>query len=401
MRKKLLIWFIPLALLLFCFSAKADTARDVTHECTFRMPYQKTGVSNICDRNNETMLECEKVCEPELRITTGDTPVAAIYLEYGRKRYAFDVQVKEDGAWRTIAACAGDYMQEYVAFPPVSGEMRLLFDTCGYAEKVGVSEIYCFSEGEMDASVVHLWQPTVEKADLLIVVAHPDDEVLWLGGCIPYYAGEKQMDVAVMYLTCSHPFREIELLNCLWHCGVRNYPLVGRFQDVRANTAEEVYAAWDRSKVNSYLVETLRALRPEVVVTHGFDGEYGHIHHVVSAYSVQRTVKLAAEDSNKYCALSPWQVKKLYHHGGDHPTTVMDWHQPLAAFEGKTGFEMACEGFRLHVSQQRTCYQVADRGTQYDSFVFTLTYSSVGEDRSGGDLFENVPAECISTYNKK
>ncbi len=400
MRKKLFLLFIPLALLLLCISAQADTARDITRECAFRMPYQKSSPRNICDRDNETMLECDALLAPELRITTGDTPVAAVYLEFGRKRRPFDVQVKENDAWRTIASCSGNYMQEYVAFPPVSGEMRLLFDTGGYAEKVGVSEIYCFSEGEMDASIVHIWQPTVEKADLMVVVAHPDDEVLWLGGCIPYYAGEKQMDVAVMYLTCSHPFREIELLNCLWHCGVRSYPLVGRFQDVRGDTAEDVYAVWNRSEVYSYLTDTLRTLRPEVVVTHGFDGEYGHMHHKVSAYSVQRAVELAAEE-NKYSALPLWQVKKLYHHGGDTPTTVMDWHQPLTAFDGKTGYEMACEGFLKHVSQQRTRYRVADRGTEYDSFVFTLTHSSVGADSAGGDLFENVPAECVSTYNKK
>ena len=400
MRKMQLVWFILFVLLLLLSAAQAETARDVTGECAFRMPYQIGKAKDVCDRDNKTVLACERLLQPELRITTGETKVAAVYLEYGRKRRPFDVQVKEDGAWRTIASCEGNYMQEYVAFPPVSGEMRLLFDTGGFAEKVGVSEIYCFSEGEMDESIVHIWQPTTEKADLMVVVAHPDDEVLWLGGCIPYYAGEREMSVAVMYLTCSHPFREVELLNCLWHCGVRNYPLVGRFQDVSANTAEEVYAAWDRSEVNSYLTDTLRTLRPEVVVTHGFDGEYGHKHHVVSAYSVQRAVQLAAEE-NQYSALPIWQVKKLYHHGGDHPTTVMDWHQPLAAFDGKTGYEMACEGFLMHVSQQRTCYRVANRYTQYDSFVFTLTHSTVGEDAAGGDLFENVPEECISTYYKR
>lgn len=399
MRKKLFCWLIPFALLLLLSSAQADVARDVTHECAFRMPYQKSSSRDISDRNNETMLECDRLLDPQLRITTGDTPVAALYVEYGRKRRPFDVQVKENDAWRTIAHSEGNYMQEYVAFPPVQGEMRLLFDTGGYAEKVGVSEIYCFSEGEMDASIVHLWQPAPEKADLMVVVAHPDDEVLWLGGCIPYYAGEKQMNVAVIALTCSHPFREIELLNCLWHCGVRTYPLAGRFQDISCNTTDEVYAVWKRREVYAYLVDALRTMRPEVVVTHGFDGEYGHKHHIVSAYSMQRTVQLAAEE-NEYSALPLWQVKKLYHHGGDHPTTIMDWDQPLSAFNGKTGFEMACEGFEKHVSQQRTWYTVAKRNKRWDSYVFSLTYSAVGDDVSGGDLFENIPAECLTTYKK-
>lgn len=398
MRKDLLRLILSCALLLFIFTfAQADTARDLTAECTFRMPYPKSGATLLRDRNNETMYECDALLEPKLYITTGENSIASVYLEFGRRRMPFDVQVKENDAWRTIAHCEARYAQEYVAFPPVKGELRLLFDTKGYAEKVGVSEIYCFSEGEADESIVHLWQPTAEKADLLVVVAHPDDEVLWLGGCIPYYAGERDMQVAVMFLTCSHPFREIELLNCLWHCGVRSYPLVGRFQDAVTTSVEDTYLRWNREKLNRYLIDSLRTLRPEVVVTHGFDGEYGHFHHKTIAYSMQRTVQMAAEE-NEYSILPLWQVKKLYHHGGDNPTTVMDWDQPLAAFQGKTGYEMACEGFLKHVSQTRTWYSVAKRHERWDSYVFSLTASTVGDDVSGGDLFENIPAECISTY---
>lgn len=386
-------------LLCLCGFAGAETARDVTQECAFRFAYACSSSSYLRDRNNETMFECESLLEPVLHITTGETKLSAIYLEYGRKRLPFKVQVKEEDSWRTIARCEGNYAQEYVSFPPVHGEMRLLFETNGYAEKMGVSEIYCFSEGKIDPSIVHLWQPTAEKADLMVVVAHPDDEVLWLGGCIPYYAGERNMQVAVVYFTCSHPFREIELLNCLWHLGVRTYPLVGRFQDVKANSVEETYRKWDRDEVNAYMVDTLRTLRPEVVVTHGFDGEYGHAHHKTIAYALQRTVQLAAQQ-NEHSALPAWQVKKLYHHGGERPTTVMDWDQPLTAFQGRTGYEMACEGFLKHASQTRTWYTVAKRHKRWDSYVYSLTASTVGEDAIGGDLFENIPAECISTYYK-
>ena len=398
MRKNLLRLILFCALLLFVFSAQADVARDITRDCAFRLTYPKSSAANICDRSNETMYESDQLLEPRLYITVpSDTPVASVYLEYGRKKLPFDVQVKQDGVWQTVAACAGNYAQEYISFPPVTGEIRLQFITGKYAEKVGISEIYCFTEGEIDESIVHLWQPAPKKADLMIVMAHPDDEVLWLGGCIPYYAGERQMNVAVITLTCSHPFREIELLNCLWHCGVRTYPMVGAFQDQNTTSVDHTYEVWNRTKINSYLIDALRTLRPEVVVTHGFDGEYGHFHHVTAAYSMQRTVKMAAEE-NKYSALPLWQVKKLYHHGGNENLTVMDWDQPLKAFGGKTGYEMACEGFEKHVSQTRTWYSVARRGERWDSYVYSLTYSAVGADSALGDLFENIPAECISTY---
>ena len=392
-------WLLVLLLLLAPLCAHADIARDVTHECAFSMPYAASKTALLSDRNYETMLESNELTEPVLYITSGDTPLSALYVAFGRKPLAFDVQVKEAGAWRTAAHCDGAYHQAYVDFPPVSGELRLRFDTHGKSARAGISEIYCYSEGAVDESVVHIWQPTVEKADLLIAVAHPDDELLWLGGCIPYYAGERQLQVAVMYLTCSHPFRTLELLDGLWHCGVRHYPLLAGFQDVQTTSVEDTYQKWGRANVNAYLINALRTLRPEVVVTHGFDGEYGHFHHVTCAYSVQRTAKMANEE-NKYSALPLWQVKKVYHHGGDNPTTVMDWDQPLTAFQGKTGYDMACEGFAKHISQNRTWYSVAKRHERWDSYVYTLTASTVGDDVLGGDLFENIPAECISTYNK-
>ena len=46
------------------------------------------------------------------------------------------------------------------------------------------------------------WQPSCEKADLLLIVAHPDDELLWFGGALPTYAGERGMAVQVMYMAC-------------------------------------------------------------------------------------------------------------------------------------------------------------------------------------------------------
>lgn len=388
-----------LCLLLLPLCAHAQTARDITQECRFSMPYAASKTAFAADRNNETMLESTPLTEPVLKITPGDTPVAALYVEFGRKPLPFDVQVKEDNAWRTVAHCAGAYHQEYVAFPPVAGEMRLRFDTQEQTRQAGISEIYCYSQGDMDTSTVHIWQPAPEKADLMIIVAHPDDEMLWLGGCIPYYAGERQLQVVVMYLTCSHPFRMQELLNGLWHCGVRQYPLLAGFQDVNTTSVENTYERWGRANVNACLITALRTYRPEVVVTHGFDGEYGHFHHITCAYSVQRTVSMAAEES-KYSTLPLWQVKKTYHHGGNQPTTVMDWDVPLAAFAGKTAYQMACEGFEKHVSQNRTWYYVAPRGERWDSYVYTLTASTVGEDTAGGDLFENIPAECLSTHAK-
>ena len=404
--KKLLLLSAVCLLLILCCAAHGESARDVTGECHFRLAYLATRVSHMTDRDYETCMESEAMTEPILTVTTGDTPVGAVYVEFGKKRLPFQVQVLEGGEWVTVASSGAYYAQEFVAFPPITGEFRLRFITNGYAEVISISEIHLLSEGEADTDKYHIWRDTVEKADLMITVAHPDDELLWLGGCIPYYATERNMNVLVMYLTCGKSWRELELLNGLWHCGVRNYPVIAYLPDFKTFNTEKVYESWGRSTVNQLLTEQIRIHRPEVVVTHALNGEYGHAQHIVCAYATQRAVGYAAQadytvgNCKKY---DTWQVKKFYLHQGDQPTTVMNWHEPLDSFGGKSSFVIAMEAYQMHISQMggSTYYDVADRYTVYDSFVFTLAHSTVGEDKMNFDLFENIPPEALTTSHYK
>lgn len=398
--KKLL--FVCLALLMLCACAAAQSAQDITHESEFHVSYVATKLKYLTDRNYETVMESKLLLEPILSVTTGETPVAGVYVEFGKTRLPFAVQVKKGDDWVTVAVNDGNHAQEYAAFPPVTGQLRLFFETGGHAQQIRIAEITLLSEGAIDESRIHVWQDTVEKADLMITVAHPDDELLWLGGMIPYYAAQRQMNVLVTYLTCGESCREQELLNGLWHCGVRNYPLIAYLPDFKAYNAEAVYERWDRDELLKYLVEIIRCHRPEVVVTHDFKGEYGHAQHVACAYSTQRAVKAAAKDESYIHSLrayGAWQVKKFYVHLGDAITTVMNWHEPLECFGGKTSFQITSEAYQMHLSQMdgSIYYEVADYGTQYDSFVYTLVQSTVGEDKAGGDLFENIPPEDISS----
>mgnify|MGYP003495454503 FL=1 len=62
---------------------------------------------------------------------------------------------------------------------------------------------------------------------------------------------------------------------------------------------------------------------------------------------------------------------------------------PLEAFGGKTAFDMAEAAFQCHVSQLDTEYKVEDFGP-YDNAKFGLAFSTVGEDESKNDFFENM-----------
>lgn len=404
--KKLLILSLCIVCLtaVFMVCAKAAPARDITADCTFRFSDAAGHVAHLHDGDYETYMESPKKEKHRLYITTGSEPAAGVYVEFGIRRLPFTVEAKRDGKWVQIASSAGLYAQEYVSFPPCSGELRLTIGSTERQRAIRICEITVLGEGEIDYDRIHIWQQPVEKADLLLSVTHPDDDLLWFGGMIPYYTAEKKLSVLVSYLSVSDSYRELELLNALWYCGVRNYPEIAYLKDFKTYDKKEVYEKWGRESVHTYLVKIIRKYKPEVVVTQDYAGEYGHGQHLACAESTHKAVEYA-QDAARYRESAgqygTWEVKKLYVHLGDNPT-VMDWHQPLDAFNGKTSFEIASEAYQLHESQLRggMIYEMADRGTKYDSFAFTLVLSRVGEDTAGGDLFENVPAECISTYNK-
>lgn len=401
------IALLALLLLALCLSAAvADTARDVTKDAKFSVPYNDNTIRRMRDRDQQTAMQAGSQKNPTVTITMDKEECAAVYIEFGNSVLPFEVQKKEDGKWVTIAECAAEYPQCYVEFE-AQKELRLYFPTGKKYEALYIREIYLFSEGEMDESIVHIWQSAHEKADVLLLVAHPDDEVLWFGGTLPTLAGERGLDVTVAWLTCANSCRRLELLNAIWHCGVRNYPDIGEWKDIKSYNINDLYRQWGKDKMDQYLVRLLRHYQPEVVITHAYDGEYGHAAHKVCAHSLTRAVELAADETydkqslNEYGA---WQVKKLYVHKTSEnlPTTVMDWHQPLEAFGGKTGYEIACEAYKMHASQpqekngKEALYHVQDVGEEHDASVYTLVHSTVGEDKVGGDFMENIPAESLS-----
>lgn len=403
MKKLLLAILLCLMLtVLFALCAAADTAADITGECTLRFPGAAGHSSHMHDGDYGTYMEAPRKETHKLYITTGDTPAAGVYVEFGIRRLPFDVQVKREGKWETVASSSGLFAQEYVAFPPVTGEIRLNIGGTGRSRVIRVCELTVLGEGEIDTDKIHIWEPTAEKADLLLSATHADDELLWFGGMIPYYTIERNMNVLVSYLAISDSFRELELLNGLWHCGVRNYPEIAYLKDFSAFRKKDVYDKWGRHAASEYLTRLIRKYHPEVVVTHDYDGEYGHGQHLVCAEATEEAVSYAADSSkykDSYKEYGAWDVKKFYVHLGDNPT-VMDWDRPMAARYGKTSFEIASEAYQMHRSQliSGNTYVMAERGSEYDGYLFTLIHSTVGEDTMGGDLFENIPPETLTTH---
>jgi LmbE family N-acetylglucosaminyl deacetylase len=159
----------------------------------------------------------------------------------------------------------------------------------------------------------------------MAVLAHPDDESLGFGGTLAKYASE---GVDVFLLTATrgdggryrghrpgdpeHPgplalakIREAELRAAAAVLGLHGVSVLDyhdRYLDA-VNPREAIAS----------IVTHLRRIRPEVVVTFGPDGAYGHPDHIaISQFTTAALVTAAGPDDTE-TGRSPHAVSKLYY----------------------------------------------------------------------------------------
>ncbi|MBQ3668649.1 MAG: PIG-L family deacetylase, partial [Clostridia bacterium] len=161
-----------------------------------------------------------------------------------------------------------------------------------------ISEITVYSRGTYDGTR-QKWLNPAEKADIMLIVAHQDDEELWFGGLLPYYDSVLGKNVQVVYMTdCGRP-RVREALNGLWVMGMRTLPEVIGFEDDYSTVKDSIKLWGGESRIEYELVRVIRLFKPEVIVTHDINGEYGHPQHRLTAQMMERAIAVAA-DPDKY-----------------------------------------------------------------------------------------------------
>lgn len=127
----------------------------------------------------------------------------------------------------------------------------------------------------------------IEGIDKLMIVAHPDDEMLWGGGSLI------KEDYLVVCITCGNNIvRNYEFINVMNKTNDK-YILLG-YPD---KEKKSMRSKWKRQYKN--IEEDLKTIinlkNWKLIVTHNPDGEYGHIHHKMTSKMVTSEV----DDKNK------------------------------------------------------------------------------------------------------
>ena len=277
-------------------------------------------------------------------------------------------------------------------FPMEPGVSRIVLTMAEPEQKISTLRV---STGDVPFGTLQNWNKPVEKADIMVISTHQDDELLYFGGTIPYYNTVRGMNTLVMYMADCGRSRREEALNGLWVMGLRDYPVFLNMKDKQVKSIDSGLELWGgEDRIIRTLVEQIRKFRPEVIVTHDLKGEYGHNQHRITARLSQKAVDAAADPSQyaeSASAYGAWQVKKLYLHLYKENGITMDWKIAYPELDGSTPSKVAERGYDQHASQHK--YYTYRDGGKYDNAKFGLAFTVVGDDVEKNDFFENVPLQ--------
>ncbi len=393
--KKVIPLFLLISVLLLSAFAAAETARDLTAECSFSAS-KGSGkkYTALYDHVYEGYWKSNKANNNylEVHLPEGET-CSGVQIKWAAINRKWCVEVEKNGEWTAV-----DGFQEgrefLTTWTPLDGVTAFrIASHSNYPHDLRIDELIVLSEGERPENI-QVWEPTYEKADMMVVVGHPDDEYVFLGAVIPYYGAERGKRVLVTYITESTHYRRTELLDGLWTAGQRSYPLTGLFHDRYTMSLGTAYQRLGENKVKNYIISLFRKHRPDVVVTQDIHGEYGHGVHKICADSVINALKKSGSakyDRESAKLYGTWDVPKCYIHLYPENQIIFDWNEmKLSAFGGRSAFEVANDAWHCHLSQQKSKYEVYMDGP-YNSQIFGLYRSTVGPDKAHDDFFENIP----------
>lgn len=399
--KRISLSFLFIIILIFALNVSSEEteSKNITSLCDINISMDQS-VSKITDGSQYGSEWYQKGTEIEI---TGEEDMVGVYIIWDKNAPLWTLESENE----TYEYGKLGFLHEYVTVNK-SKSIRITL-----SESARICEIYVFSEGVLP-SWVQVWEEPHERADMLLLSTHSDDEHLFFAGVLPYYAVERELKVQVIYMTNHNDTqsRPHELLNGLWAVGVRSYPIVSDFPDLAASlgkSGEDVetiltraLTLYDEDKVTEFQVEMIRRFKPKVIVGHDINGEYKHGAHMVNTYTLMKALELSGDPEyhkESYELYGSWDVPKTYLHLWKENQIVMDWDVPLSKFDGLTAYEVSKLGYNEHKSQHWTWFTKWFMGEginkakdikTYSPCEYGLYRSTVGEDNLKNDFFENV-----------
>lgn len=388
-------------------SAEEDTAKDITEKVAFSgSAYQNYGF--LIDKNTGNY---KKSAENGEIIIESTTDIGSLYLLFDLEHDAYQITDNETGT--VIIAGENSFLHEFVDLSQVFGSDVNSVTIRFAGNSVFLGEIYVFSPGKVPNYIQQWDAPLDSKTDIVLFSSHADDDQLFFAGLLPLYAGERNYAVQVVYLTDHRNLtngRTHELLNGLWAVGVKAYPVWGDYADFRIDDLEKTYQRYEsynitREDLLKFVVTQIRRFRPQVAIGHDIQGEYGHGMHMmytdllIKALDVSNDPDAFPNLTQKY---GTWQVPKTYLHLYEENQILLDYDNPLTAFDGMTAFEVSQKlGYPCHKSQQYTWFTQwingnnneitkASQISTYSPCRFGLYSTNVGSDVAKNDFMENI-----------
>ena len=371
------VWLLSL-LPASVYALEVETAQELKFTASLDS-LSWNGVGRRSYYSNIPLEECSTVT---LTSTEPGEKIAALYI----------VWAKIPGSWtldyngKSETYGQNGYLHEFV---PVEGCAEEVSITVQNSETVCF--IRAFGSGVLPDDV-QIWEPSCEKADILVLPTHSDDEILFFGGVLALYAGQRDLNVQVAYFSkYDHGIREHEKLDGIWTCGVRHYPVSGPFPDVFQGTPDQAEAYYGTEKSMAFYMALLRRFRPQVCIIHDVTGEYGNGTHQFVVRILRQVLEQTADPSachESAESYGTWDVPKAYLHLWKENPIHLDCRQSLSAFGGKTALEVATEAYKKHVTQQQYWFSVSDEDS-YSISDFGLYRTTVGPD-TGDDIMEHL-----------
>lgn len=232
------------------------------------------------------------------------------------------------------------------------------------------------AEGEPDAS--YEWMQPTESCDMLFIAPTPANAMETFGSVLAQYGVAHGVTVGVVCMTVDHRYCAQELEHALLSMGIQNAPIYLGCEDENYLLESEIRKRWSASKPEDKLQALIQTLQPKVVIS--VDEQNGDLRAAETVSIVRRVMQNT-------------KVPKFYI-ATDKGSTVVDCTKRCMELGDLCAYETASHAY--WTMQSRGIY----RKKLSQNPAFHLELQTVGADRDGNDLLENIDKLTLIRYTE-